>query len=59
MSKAFTGATSNFTGRLKEAVGGTVLLDEVGELPLDTQVKLLRFVQERQLAPPVQTIRIR
>ncbi len=48
---AFTGATSNFTGRLKEAAGGTVLLDEVGELPLDTQVKLLRFVQERQLAP--------
>lgn len=48
---AFTGATSNFTGRLKEAASGTVLLDEVGELPLDTQVKLLRFVQERQLAP--------
>jgi DNA-binding NtrC family response regulator len=48
---AFTGATSNFNGRLKEAEGGTVLLDEVGELPLDTQVKLLRFVQERQLAP--------
>lgn len=47
---AFTGATSNFSGRLKEAGGGTVLLDEVGELPLDTQVKLLRFVQERQLA---------
>lgn len=48
---AFTGATSNFSGRLKEADGGTVLLDEVAELPLDTQVKLLRFVQDRQLAP--------
>ena len=48
---AFTGATSNFTGRLKEAEGGTVLLDEVAELPLETQVKLLRFVQDRQLAP--------
>lgn len=47
---AFTGATSNFKGRLKEAHGGTVLLDEIGELPLDTQVKLLRFVQDRQLA---------
>jgi DNA-binding NtrC family response regulator len=47
---AFTGATSNFKGRLKEAHEGTVLLDEVGELPIDTQVKLLRFVQERQVA---------
>lgn len=47
---AFTGATSNFAGRLKDAAGGTVLLDEVGELPLDTQVKFLRFVQERQVA---------
>jgi len=47
---AFTGATSNFKGRLKEADGGTVLLDEIGELPLDTQVKLLRFVQDRELA---------
>ncbi len=48
---AFTGATANFNGRLKEANGGTVLLDEIGELPLDTQVKLLRFVQDRQIAP--------
>ncbi|MCB1646382.1 MAG: sigma 54-interacting transcriptional regulator, partial [Pseudomonadales bacterium] len=48
---AFTGADTNFTGRLKEADGGTVLLDEVGELPLDVQVKLLRFVQEREIVP--------
>ncbi|HKI75458.1 MAG TPA: sigma-54 dependent transcriptional regulator, partial [Pseudomonadales bacterium] len=47
---AFTGADRNFSGRLKEANGGTVLLDEVGELPLDVQVKLLRFVQEHQIA---------
>ena len=48
---SFTGADKNFSGRLKEADGGTVLLDEIGELPLDVQVKLLRYVQERQLAP--------
>lgn len=47
---AFTGAFSNFKGRLKEADGATILLDEIAELPLDTQVKLLRFVQERQVA---------
>lgn len=47
---AFTGATASFKGRLKEAAGGTVLLDEIGELPLETQVKLLRFVQDRQVA---------
>jgi DNA-binding NtrC family response regulator len=46
---AFTGADKQFSGRLKEAAGGTVLLDEIGELPLDVQVKLLRFVQERQI----------
>lgn len=47
---AFTGADRDFSGRLKEADGGTVLLDEVGELPLDVQVKLLRFVQEQEIA---------
>lgn len=46
---AFTGADKKFTGKLKEADGGTILLDEIGELPLDVQVKLLRFVQEREV----------
>jgi DNA-binding NtrC family response regulator len=45
---AFTGADKNFSGRLKEADGGTVVLDEIGELPLAIQIKLLRFVQDRE-----------
>ncbi len=46
---AYTGAGPRRVGRLAEADGGTVLLDEIGELPLDVQGKLLRFVQEKQL----------
>lgn len=45
---AFTGAQQRHSGRLAEAVDGTVLLDEIGELPLEVQSKLLRFVQEKQ-----------
>ncbi len=46
---AYTGAQHRRTGRLSEADKGTILLDEIGELPLDVQGKLLRFVQEKQL----------
>ena len=45
---AFTGATQRRLGRFELADGGTIFLDEVGELPPDTQVSLLRVLQERQ-----------
>ncbi len=48
---AFTGADRRSDGRLLEADGGTVLLDEIGELPLEVQSKLLRFVQDKQFTP--------
>jgi two-component system response regulator HydG len=48
---AFTGATTRKPGRIEQADGGTVFLDEIGELPLGVQAKLLRLVQERQLFP--------
>ena len=45
---AFTGAVTRSAGRIIQADGGTILLDEVGELPLEVQTKLLRFVEEKQ-----------
>ena len=45
---AFTGAQTRSLGRLAQADGVLILLDEIGELPLDMQSKLLRFVQEKQ-----------
>uniref|UniRef100_A0A7C2NXR3 AAA family ATPase n=1 Tax=Schlesneria paludicola TaxID=360056 RepID=A0A7C2NXR3_9PLAN len=57
---AFTGATADRPGRFELAQGGTLFLDEVGEISLETQVKLLRALQQKEIEPVGgrQTIRV-
>jgi PAS domain S-box-containing protein len=56
---AFTGATQQRLGRFELANGGTILLDEVGELPAETQIALLRVLQEHEFERVGGTRRIR
>ena len=46
---AFTGATTSLAGKFEQAQGGTILLDEITEMPLSLQAKLLRVLQEREV----------
>jgi DNA-binding NtrC family response regulator len=46
---SFTGATEKRIGKFEQADGGTIFLDEIGELPLDLQVKFLRVLQEKEI----------
>ena len=48
---SFTGATEKKIGKFEQANGGTIFLDEIGEMPIDLQVKLLRVLQEKEIEP--------
>ena len=48
---SFTGALKDHIGRFEAADGGTLFLDEVGEMPLETQVKLLRVIENKDITP--------
>ncbi|HEY0609161.1 MAG TPA: sigma-54 dependent transcriptional regulator, partial [Chitinophaga sp.] len=48
---SFTGAVEKRTGKFEQANGGTIFLDEIGEMPVDLQVKLLRVLQEKEIEP--------
>ena len=49
---AFTGADRDKPGRFEEADGGTIFLDEIGDLPLALQAKLLRVLEDKEFLPP-------
>jgi len=55
---AFTGANQNKDGLMSMAEGGTIFLDEVGELPVDLQAKMLRAIQEKEIRPVGSTRRV-
>jgi two-component system NtrC family response regulator len=46
---SFTGAMTHKRGKVEMADGGTILLDEIGEMPIDLQVRILRLIQEREI----------
>jgi DNA-binding NtrC family response regulator len=52
---SFTGAVSDQQGLIRSATGGTLLLDEIGDLPLDIQPKLLRFLEQGEIMPVGET----
>ena len=52
---SFTGAVADQPGVIRTAVGGTIFLDEIGDLPLDVQPKLLRFLEQGEILPVGET----